>query len=268
MASITRNADGSVKTINGIDINLIPSSKASDNLSTSWPSATADPLKFNAKQFVADIANAAGNDDWDGFVRNEPLYLDDYPVNLDYYVGSGDPRYPMNVGLKDMYDEFLPRQIAYQEVADAGGCQIVNEYICDGDGNPIVRASEKCKSVTNISVIQPQEVLDFVKTSLSNAIKKESDSFVEYLKINYINNGWKIQMFDISMLYLFLIKISKQNNSNVYIKYFYDQKDYVSTSLNIPLVESDMNTNFLDSTDTPLDFLKAMQAGSPVFNQS
>ncbi len=266
MASITRNADGSVKTINGIDINSISTSNIPNNLTTSWPSVTADPLKFNAKQFVADMANAAGNDDWDGFVRNEPLYLDDYPVNLDYYVGSGDPRYPMNIAMKDMYDEFLPRQIAYQEVVDAGGCQIVNEYICDGDGNPIVRASEKCKNATNISVIQPQEIVDFVNTSFANALKKESDSFIDYLKINYINNGWKLQMFDVSMLYLFLIKLTKQNSSNLYIKYFYDQKDYVSSALNVPLKFSEMDENFLDSTDNPLDFLKAMQSGSPVFN--
>ena len=267
MPNITRNADGSVKTINGVDINLIPSKNTFDNLSTSWPSATADPLKFNAKQFVADIANAAGNDNWDGFVRNEPLYLDDYPVNLDYYKGSGDPRYPMNVALKDMYDEFLPRQIAYQEVVDAGGCQIVNEYICDSDGNPIVRASQQCKNITNINVIQSQEIVDFVNTSFANALKEESDSFINFLKVNYINNGWKIQLFDVSMLYLFLIKITKTNSNNIYMKYFYDQKDYVSSVLNIPLKVSEMDENFLDSTDKPLDFLKAMQASAPVFNQ-
>jgi hypothetical protein len=267
MASITRNADGSVKTINGVDINLIPSKEVFNNLSTSWPSATADPLKFDAKKFISDIANAAGSDDWDGFVRNEPLYLDEYPVDLDYYKGSGDPRYPTNIAMKDMYDEFLPRQAAYQEVADAGGCQIINEYICDGDGNPIVKTSEQCKSVNNISVIQPQEITDFVNTSFANALKAESDRFVNYLQVNYSNSGWKIKLFDVSMLYLFLIKITKENSTNVYIKYFYDQKDYVSSVLNIPLIPSELDEDFLDSTDKPLDFLKAMQAGAPIFNQ-
>lgn len=268
MPNITRNADGSVKTIDGVDINSISSSNIPNNLTTSWPSATADPLQFNAKQFISDMANAAGNPDWDGFVRNEPIYIDEYPVNLDYYTGSGDPRYPMNVALKDMYDEFLPRQAAYQEVVEAGGCQIVNEYICDADGNPIIKASEQCKTTTNISVIQPQEIVDFVNTSFANAVKTESDSFIDYLKTNYINNGWKIQLFDVSMLYLFLVKITKTNNNNVYIKYFYDQKDYVSSALNIPLTFSEMDEDFLDSTDKPLDFLKAMQAGALVFNQS
>lgn len=267
MPNITRNADGSVKTINGVDVNLIPSKKAFDNLSTSWPSATADPLKFNAKQFVADLANAAGDPDWDGFVRSEPIYIDEYPVNLDYYKGSGDPRYPMNLAMKAMYDEFLPRQAAYEEVVDAGGCQIINEYICDADGNPIVKASKSCKTTTNISVIQPQEIVDFVNFSFEKAKKAESDSFINHLNINYINNQWKIQLFDVSMLYLFLIKITKANSSNIFIKYFYDQKDYISSILNIPLTVSEVSDNFLDSTDTPLAFLKAMQAGSPIFNQ-
>lgn len=267
MPTITRNPDGSVKTINGVDINSISSSKMPTNLSTSWPSATADPLKFNAKQFISDMANAAGNDDWDGFVRNEPLYLDEYPVDLNYYAGSGDPRYPMNVAMKDMYDEFLPRQAAYQEVVDAGGCQIVNEYICDADGNPIVRASQQCKNIVNINVIQTEEIVDFVNTSYANALKAESDSFINFLNTDYINNGWDIQLFDVPMLYLFLIKITKTNSSNIYTKYFYDQKDYVSSVLNIPLKVSEMDENFLDSTDKPLDFLKAMQAVSPIFNQ-
>jgi hypothetical protein len=268
MPTITRNPDGSVKTINGVDINSISSNNTPNNLTTSWPSATADPLKFNAQQFISDMANIAGSDDWDGFVRNEPLYLDEYPVNLDYYAGSGDPRYPMNVAMKDMYDEFLPRQAAYQEVVEAGGCQIINEYICDSDGNPILKVSEQCKTTTNISIIQSEEIINFVNNSFANAVKEESDSFINYLKINYINNGWNIQLFDVSMLYLFLIKITKQNNSNFYIKYFYDQKDYVSSVLNIPLIISEMDDNFLDSTDNPLDFLKYMQSGSPVFNQS
>jgi hypothetical protein len=169
--------------------------------------------------------------------------------------------------MKDMYDEFLPRQAAYQEVVDAGGCQIVNEYICDADGNPIVRASQQCKNIVNINVIQTEEIVDFVNTSYANALKAESDSFINFLNTDYINNGWDIQLFDVPMLYLFLIKITKTNSSNIYTKYFYDQKDYVSSVLNIPLKVSEMDENFLDSTDKPLDFLKAMQAVSPIFNQ-
>jgi hypothetical protein len=240
-----------------------------NNLSTSWPSATADPLKFNAKQFVSDMANAAGNDSWDGWVRNNPIDIPTYPFDPDNFKGSGDPRYPLNVATKAMFDTFLPRQLAYQEVVDAGGCQIINNYICDSDGNPIVKASVNCKPGVNIEVIKPKEVEEFTKTSFNNALIAEADAFVNFLNVNYLNNGWTAILYDMLFVNQFVIKLKKANSSNVYFKYFYDQKNYISSSLQIPLTESDVNdNNIIDTTDEPKDFLALLKSTPMIFNQS
>jgi len=268
MPTITKNPDGSVNTINGIDINIVSSKKIFDNLSSSWPSVTANPATFNAKQFIADLANASGNDDWDGIVRNNPFYLPEYPIDPNNFKDSGDPRYPMNVAIKAMFDEFIPRQDAYNEVINAGGCQVINGYICNSDGVPVAKASISCTPDINLNIITPDEVKDFVNTSFYGALKKEADSFVNYLQNNYTKSGWTVTLYDLIFLKHFLLKISKPNNTTVYIKYFYDQKDYVSSSLQVPLIQKDIGEEFLSSNEDGAAFMKALKAGPPIYNQS
>ena len=238
-----------------------------NNLSTSWPSITADPLKFNAKQFVSDIANAAGDDSWDGWIRNTPIETPEYPFDPANFKGSGDPRYPLDVATKAMFDEFIPRQLAYQEVVDAGGCQIIDNYICDVDGNPIIKTSSTCKPGINIEVIQPQEIEEFTKTSFDNAIKAESDAFINYLKVNYLNNGWSVILYNLTFLTILVIKLTKVNSESIYYKYFYDQKDYLSSGLKIPLTVIDPSENFLDVSENSSAFIKKMGLPPMIFNQ-
>jgi hypothetical protein len=237
------------------------------SLSTSWPSVTADPLKFNSKQFVNDLAYAVGQDNFDGVIKNDPIDFPSYPTDPSSFANTGDPRHPMDVAMKAMFDEFLPRQQAYQEAASMGGCKIINSYICDADGVPIAKATTNCDPNINIEVIKPQEVIDFVNINYQNAIKAESDAFIDYIKTTYVNGGWTIHLYDFSFIKHFFVKITKLHSQNIFFKYFYDQKDYVSDQLGIPLVQLDVGANILDSADNPAEFIKMVANLPPIYNQ-
>jgi hypothetical protein len=261
------------------------------SLLTSFPSITGDPLKFNPKQFIADLANAAGNPSFDGLVLDNKTDLSDvggpivggyndllngnlidntnkksYPFNPANYAGVGDPRFTTDRALKAVFDEFLPRQQAYSEIANAGGCQVINGYICNEDGVPVAKASSTCTSAVNVERITGQEVETFIRNAYTTAFKNESDSFINEIRENYLKNNWTVDLFDLFFVKTFIVRFKKLNTNNVYVKYFYDQKDYVSKALNIPLVSLDLGDELLGPNEDGAAFIKVIQAGAPVYN--
>jgi len=245
-------------------------------LSTSWPSVTGDRLNFNAKQFINDVAAAAGDDNWDGWVRNEEVVIPEYPLDPSLFANSGDQRHSLGKALKSAYDEFLPRINAYTEVVEAGGCQIINEYICDSDGNPIIKASPNCMQVANtvtaqtnngainVNILKPQEVVDFVNKDYQNSVKLQADSFINYIKTNYINQNWFVKLCDMKEINTFYVQATAANKDYVYLKYYYDQKDNIAKGLNLELnvlqfdndivSRGDMNNFMLSIKQQPLIF--------------
>lgn len=220
-----------------------------------WPRGD-DPLKTNIKQLLCDIANASGDDSWDGHIRNEGVDTEKFRTDPASFKGvGGDPRYSMGDVISGIYATFLPRLKARQEIGAAGGCQIINEYICDPDGNPIIRASQNCidyinsgkvtqtttnnGKVVNIERIQPQEVVDFVRNSYNDARKKNSDAFITYVKKTYITQGWTPHLYQALPIYAFYAQFTKKDQKNVYLRYYVDQKDYIAQQLNLPILSSE-----------------------------
>jgi len=267
MNNITTNPDGSVASVNGFDFNqnLIQSDFL--GLNSSFPTVTSNPATFDSNKLVADLAYAVGQDNWNGFIRNDPLTIPEVNVPPSYFAGSGDPRYPMDVAMQDVYNVFLPRLQAYTELLNAGGCQIINNYICDSDGVPIVQTSSTCSLSGSIETlkIQPQQVLDFVKTSISANRQSQSDAFVDYLNSTYVDKGFTITLLEYDYLFNFVVKVSKPQNPTVYLKYFYDQKDYISSQLNIALTLKNLGDPVIDSGESSIDFIKAMQQQPMLF---
>ena len=257
------------------------------SLSTSFPSVTGNILNFNFKQANADLANAVGKVDWDGIIKDEKIDLGSiggpvvgtykdllngnlidntnkkYYEYIDYYKGIGDPRYPTNVALSAVFTKFMPRIEAYTELVNAGGCKVVNGYICNEEGIPVAKATTNCIDNINTQHITPQEVQTFIENSFQTAYKNESDSFVNFIKTNYTNNGWMLELID--MTQIIFIKLSKKGNNDVYFKYFYDQKDYLSQAFNVPVKA--FNFSFITSLSSGYTQLfTAMTNPYPVYN--
>lgn len=255
------------------------------SISTSWPNLTGDRLNFNSKQFINDLANMAGDDNWDGWVRkgdiedilkNENQTIE-YPLNPSDFKNVGDKRFSLENVLKATYDEFIPRIKAYEEVLAAGGCQIINEYICDTDGNPIIKATPICTQVANkimagtsmgavnVKPITAQEVSDFINENWKKAVESQANSFINYIKTNYINKKWNIELNDVQEFNIFYIKATL-GQKNEYIKYYYNEKDYIAKGLNSKLkVVSPFKGDILSPHQDATIFMTAMQAEPLLF---
>ena len=143
--------------------------------------------------------------------------------------------------------EFLPRAFTQIEIAQSGGCQVIDNYICTEDGTKIKEASSTCKEGDEfLKPITAEELENFIVNFIQTIYKNHSDSFITYVRRNFINKGWTVKLVFYSRVYLFLVEASKQttqviNNQNVtytekiFKKYYQDQKDYISSRLNIPI---------------------------------
>jgi hypothetical protein len=268
MYNVIKNPDGSIASVNGLDFNSQLTQQEFSSLSNSFPSVTGDIATFNSKRFISDLSYAVGKDNWNGFVKNDPLNIPDQNVPVSSFAGTGDPRYPMNVAMQDTYNEFFPRIQAYTDILNAGGCQIINNYVCDSDGVPILETSSSCSLSGTPETLrfQPQDIVDFVTTSMANKRQSEADSFIAYLQKNYISKGYSISLLDYAYMYMFVVRASLPNIPTVYLKYFYDQKDYISKQLNIAIVVKNFGDPIVENGENPLDFINILKTDSLIFN--
>lgn len=204
-----------------------------------WPKGD-DPLKLNVKQLLCDISNISGNDNWDGLIRNEGVDTDKYKLDPAVFNNVGDRRFSLGQTLSAVYQEFLPRIAAITEIGIAGGCQIINQYICDQEGNPIIKASSNCDNVTNTERIQPEEVINFVKNVVDNGWTDHANKFITFIK-KQTKAGWAASLISIPSIPGFYIKLAKAGSSSQFYPYYPDQLNYVSKQLGLtPIVKDDV----------------------------
>ena len=204
------------------------------SLSTSFPYLTSNPLNFNSQAFFTDLSqnSLGGEDSSDPWIRNNEVNNDDLGINPLDFMDVGDGRLSLGIVLSAVYAEFVPRINLYQEVAAAGGCQIIDEYICDGDGNPIVKTTTNCTSDINLNVINPLEIVTFIQNLSANTIQKHVDSFVAFLQ-REIAKGWSVSIVNMSLIKVVYVKLTKSGQSNRYYRYYYDKLEYISNQLGI-----------------------------------
>ena len=265
---ITKNPDGSIATVNGFDFNQILTQPDFSSLSNSFPSVTGNIATFDSKKFISDLSYAVGKDDWNGFVKNDPLTIPDTNIPPDAFAGSGDPRYPLSIAMQDTYDVFFPRLQAYTDILNNGGCQIINNYVCDSDGVPIVQTSSSCSLSGTVNQIrfEAQDIVNFVNTTMTSKRESEADAFVAYLQTKYISKNYTVTLLDYNYLYILVAKISISGSPNIYLKYFYDQKKYISSRLNTAITVKNFGDPLVDAGDNPLDFINVLKSLPLLFN--
>jgi hypothetical protein len=171
----------------------------------------------------------------DGTPYEDFDYMSTLP-SFDLLNQIGDQRYTLGHMLCAVFDKYLGRILTYTEVMQSGGCQIIENYICDADGIPIKQLTSNC---ADFSIIDPNEVVTFVTNKYEEKKKEDVLALKEYLTINYINVGYTIYLKLITNLpYVFLIQAKKQTGTVVetaYVKYYYDDREAVSSVMGIPL---------------------------------
>jgi hypothetical protein len=223
-----------------------------------FPSITSNsPL--DREKYLCYIAGLAG-------IENvEPVLSNNIDFGYDRMVpdflsltGVGDPRFSLGEMLSTVYGEFQLRTDLYLELQRDGGCQIIENYICDSDGNPIRELTYSCANLLNINLdtslsannnipfinippIEATEVIEFVASKYGEAIQKDADRFISRIQNFYINQGWEIFLYTFEKLPFFYIKavkdeedilLNRRTKTLKYFRYHYDQKEYVSRGLN------------------------------------
>ena len=178
-------------------------------------------------------------------------YLNNFYSSLSAMKGDG--RVDFGQVWNAVKEDFVPRATTQIEIAQSGGCQVVDGYICDSDGNKIKEASLNCREGEEyLKTITVQEVTEYVTNFILTKRQESADSFINFLKLEYKANGWSLTSYFYTKTYFYYVEAFKDRvvfntttglssivTDRNYFKYYQDQKEYVAQQLQIPLNVND-----------------------------
>ena len=124
---------------------------------------------------------------------------------------AGLTRYTYAEIEKDARDAFAQRIATNEAILKVGGCQTINEYICDAECNRIVKVKSNCLPNYKYKRINPSEIFAFVGEKIKNAFDEDRNYFVLKCK-EYKQKGWKLEAYAQKDTLNFFIKFSKLRN--------------------------------------------------------
>ena len=191
-----------------------------------------DVNKF--KPFLCEIMKLAGQDNIDPILYSpEPFDYSSVVLDFTSLTGVGDPRYSLGYILSSNFAEFLPLAIAQLEVIRSGGCQIIDGYICDSDGNKKRDTITYCPPNFTMTPLDSQQISLRTLNVVEKSVDDYANRFCDYIK-SLENDGWIPTLFYYTNFYTFYVKLTKQSGI-LYFKYYPDAKENVSKYLGIPI---------------------------------
>lgn len=239
-----------------------------------FPSATATG---GFRDWLNEIVKTAGIEDFDPVIRpiktpngyvNEdgtPYKEFDYMQTIpDFSLlsGVGDYRYSLGHMVSSAMQVYLPRILLYTEVAQAGGSQVIENYICDADGVPIKQLDYTYPPDTVLDIIKPEEVIDFVFSKYNSKKQEDVKSFYDYINDNFLKNGYTLELCQVDKFPYFIFLRLKKDDQTKYIKYHYDDRTELSVLFNKPIIYLPQK----DATDS--DLIEALQSNIPLYNKN
>jgi hypothetical protein len=242
-------------------------------------------LNYNILPFLCDLLKVA-NDPSVGPNLTEPPQPFDITPYTDFSAlnNVGDPRVSLGETMTQTYINFLPRVITQTEVRQAGGVQVIDNYICTADGTPI-KVSETIPAILSLDltganpyqygaitvppisstyedlmkIIEPSEVTNFVIDYVNIRKSDHAKEFVAFIK-NYFANSevLSVNIFDLTK---FTIVELKTDNKTTYIKYFYDVAHEIAYRLNKNRIKQ-----YYGNIPTPDNLAQALAFGSSIPN--
>lgn len=234
--------------------------------------------KEGFKKWLDEVSKYASDPDYDPILL--PKKVGDQYVNEDGspykefdYLGNvpdferlqdiGDKRFSLGHMLSSAFDKYLPRILLYNEIAQAGGCQVIGEYICDSDGVPIKKVESPCPLDSDLEMI-PEDIVDFVRNKFSDKVSDDVSAFVQFLRINYINKGYKLELITLKDIPLFFAKlINIDLNITKYFRYYWDDRNLVSSLSRTPIKEV-----VVSRTTNDVAMIDASRVPIPLYNKN
>lgn len=220
-------------------------------------SAALSP-NFNILPFLCQLMQVATNENIDPVLVPPQEYDQSHHVNFKGLLGVGDPRWTTGKILSAGFIRFMPRIITQIEVNQAGGSQIINDYICDSEGNPI-RQTLTVPVMTTVGTggvnilgydipsglnyedllktVTQEEINFWVEEFIKEESETEADAFIVWLQYYYsTNDGWEYSLHSFKNPPFFYVKMMKRNangsiDRTVYLKYWDNVQDYVGEQL-------------------------------------
>lgn len=196
--------------------------------------------------FLCDLLKATTDNNASPLLTNPPSGFDITPfTDFSMLTAIGDHRASLGEVMTQTYINFLPRVIVQNEVRQNGGTQVINNYICDSDGNPIKnivtgpimlsidlngKKSYQYGAITVPPVsasyqdllkpLDPSEITQFVFDYVSGKNNYHAQQFAFFIE-EYLPD-WTVKSVDVYDLNGYLIVTLTQGVSNLYLKYYGD----------------------------------------------
>ena len=243
-------------------------------------SATFLNPNYNVLPFLCNLLQVANDETVSPVLVEQPEFDITPFTDFSGLLGVGDPRISLGAMMSATFIHFLPKVIAQTELLQAGGTQVIDNYICDADGNTIKQSQtipvllsldltgQKPYKFGAIDIppIQdpiedllkrfgPEDVKDFVKNYFGKATKEHAKYFVDFINQHYIPAGWEIELKYIDYSKVFYVEMSLQNKK-IYLRYHHDVKEEVaklfgltsiSAYLNVPRMNSNIQATAISS---------------------
>lgn len=207
------------------------------------------------KPFLCEVMKLAGVDNIDPILYSpDPFDFSSIVLNFASLTGVGDPRVSLGSVLSAGFAKFYPLAVAQVEIIRAGGCQIVDGYVCDSDGNKKKQAIEICPQNYTATPINAKDIQTFSAQYIFQEVDNHAKKFSNYLKTLQAD-GWTITLHFYVNYYMFYVKATK-GSGVLYLKYYPDARTNLSDYLNIPV------TFRTDSRFDSQDHFNAMMVAS------
>lgn len=224
-----------------------------------FPVGTAQHLdiNYNILPFLCDLLKATTDNSVSPLLTEGPTPFDLTPfTDFTPLTAVGDPRVSLGETMTQTYIHFLPRVITQTEVRQAGGTQVIDNYICTDDGSPI-KLSETIPVLLSLDLtgkkpyrygsimvppisatftelmrlIDAQEVKDFVNSYITGAKNRHAQDFVNF--INQYFSDWKVLSLEVYESTKHLIVTLKKDQKTAYIKYYSDVAQVIGCLLKL-----------------------------------
>jgi hypothetical protein len=224
----------------------------------------------NITPFLCEVIKLAKRDDVDPVLIPGPSAFDISPwidslVNL---TDVGDPRLSLGELMKRTLDKYKPLlEVKLSILQD--GCRIEDEIICDPSGKEVYNVKEVCgQGGFDINDINEEITLESLKKFTydiwNEKLNKTAEDFSEFIKKNYLNKGWNVELISYSTgdlerikygreIPLFVVKVQNEKKEMKYFKYYFDSRNIVATKLNLKIqiknVKDMRSSNDMDLVD-------------------
>ena len=232
---------------------------------TLFPVGSANFLNsnYNVLPFLCNLLQVANDETISPVLVEQPDFDISPFTDFSGLLGVGDSRISLGKMMSATFIHFLPKIIAQTEVLQAGGTQVIDNYICDADGNTIKQSQTipillsldltgqssykfgalEIPPITDsveelLKRFTPEDVKSFVNSYFTESTKEHAIYFVNFINTYFTPAGWTVSLKHQAMVDIFYVELSLGSSKKTFLKYHNDVKETVAKLFEIDTITS------------------------------